>query len=517
MVRFLHLHDPGVGPDSTRLRSCHGTAHIVPLRGVRDHSLPPGPDRVTGAAEARPSGPGDGAQEPENGGPTDAAAGPRRDAPRRTRVRDRSAGATPPAERTRVPSEREPEPDVETAGRLRVMMLDPGAEHAGYAHDLANALTERGSDVELFTAPAWRESAGRCHTRRYKVRIAFSRWSGRSSADGSPPARGLRSVAGALGRLWSLARLLPETRRHDVVHFVTATDRLADLLWIWLVGWWATVVSTVHAGLPPERRGSGRTRAIRERALRAADVLFVPSRETGRGLERDFHIPSEKIVHVRRGRLTHLLDLDERPPPCPISHGRAPVILLLADRITGHSGADVLLRAANHLRRSLWDFRVVIAGEPGMDLTPLQDLVRDLGLERSVEFRLGRIDDDQLPAYLRQATVLVFPHRHLGRRDLPVAGCTFGKAMVGVRANGLEELVDEADNGIVVPPDAPRALADALVRVLRDDDLRRRYETNSLIYARTDLSWRRLAGDTVTAYRRTVNGEVPDEESGGEG
>lgn len=456
-------------------------------------------------SQARPSGAGDGAPGPDapSADTPDSTVEPGSGTPLRGR-------RTPSGPGTRSRPAAASEVGAAAPEHLRIMVVDPSGERAGCTHDLSNALVERGSDVDLYTSPAWRSSAARCHTREYTPRIVFTdRGDPQGGDDVAAPVKGFRKVVGAVRRLWTLAKLVPRTRRYDVVHCQGMTTSPLDLLWIWLVSRWATVACAVDEHPPsPRRRRFRPSRVVRSRAYRAADVLFVSTAHAAARLRERFDLPAGKVVEVPQGRMTHLLDQDERPPSCPIAHGGSPVILLLAQRLAPHTGVDVLLRAANHLRRSVWDFRVVVAGRPDGDLTPWYDLVRDLGLERSVEFRPGRVEDGELPAYIRQATVLAFPQQHLERHDVAVAACTFGKAIVGTRVGGLDELVETADNGIVVSPDDPRALAEALARVLRDGDLRRRYETNSLIYARTDLAWRRLAGETIAFYRKAVAGEA---------
>ncbi len=398
---------------------------------------------------------------------------------------------------------------------LRVMMLDPSAAIAGLTHNLCNSLAERGSEVHLYTSPFWRRSTGRCNTKRYEPKIEFyQKTQMRAHAADSGLARLFWKLAQFLGHLWTLLRLIPATRRYDVVHLQWTPVPAVDVLWLWLVSRWATVAYTVHNLLPHDTDHERRHRIVYGLAYRSADILFVHTRGTARGLEEEFGVSPEKVVRIRHGSMTHLLDLDEQQPSVPIAHGDAPVILFLG-QIHPYKGVDILLKAANHLRRHVWNFRVVVAGKPGMDMSPHEDLVRDLGLERLVEFRLGYIEENELPAYFRQATVMAFPYREVDQSGVAISACTFGKAIVASRIGGLAEIVEEADNGILVQPESPVALARGLQEVLEDEDRRRRFETNSLIYARTDLSWRRIAGDTAVAYRRVVDGvEEPPAEVG---
>ena len=83
---------------------------------------------------------------------------------------------------------------------------------------------------------------------------------------------------------------------------------------------------------------------------------------------------------------------------------------------------------------------------------------------------------------------------------------SFGRALVASNLAGLGELVGAADCGLLVPPEDPPSLAAALKRLLGDEALRRRYEANSLRYAKAALDWSVIAGQTIAVYRAAVRG-----------
>jgi glycosyltransferase involved in cell wall biosynthesis len=87
--------------------------------------------------------------------------------------------------------------------------------------------------------------------------------------------------------------------------------------------------------------------------------------------------------------------------------------------------------------------------------------------------------DPQLPAAevaqaLDAAWVLVLPSRSEGMGRVIVEAFCRGRAVVGTRAGSIPNLVDDGVSGLLVPPEDPEALADALVRVLTDRALAER-------------------------------------------
>jgi phosphatidylinositol alpha-1,6-mannosyltransferase len=78
---------------------------------------------------------------------------------------------------------------------------------------------------------------------------------------------------------------------------------------------------------------------------------------------------------------------------------------------------------------------------------------------------------EQIAAELDAATCLVLPSRREGMGRVVVEAFCRGRAVVGTRGGGIEDLVTDGTSGLLVPPDDADALAAALVRVLGDREL----------------------------------------------
>jgi glycosyltransferase involved in cell wall biosynthesis len=72
---------------------------------------------------------------------------------------------------------------------------------------------------------------------------------------------------------------------------------------------------------------------------------------------------------------------------------------------------------------------------------------------------------------LDEATVLVLPSRSEGMGRVLVEAFCRGRAAVASRVGGIVDLVRDGENGLLVAPQDPQGLADALVRVLGDPGL----------------------------------------------
>jgi glycosyltransferase involved in cell wall biosynthesis len=77
-----------------------------------------------------------------------------------------------------------------------------------------------------------------------------------------------------------------------------------------------------------------------------------------------------------------------------------------------------------------------------------------------------------------------------------------GKPIVATRTGGIPEVVVDGETGILVPPRDHDALADAMVRLLNDADLRRGMGEAGRARARALFSTERMVQNTLNVYQR---------------
>jgi glycosyltransferase involved in cell wall biosynthesis len=130
-------------------------------------------------------------------------------------------------------------------------------------------------------------------------------------------------------------------------------------------------------------------------------------------------------------------------------------------------GVDVLVRALPALTSPLW--RLSVVGE-GPQASELEALAGDLGVKERVRFLGLRDDVDRL---LQGSDVLVHPavwQEALGYTVLE--GMSSAVPVIASRVGGIPELITDGENGFLVPPGDPEAIAEKLNLLASDPGLR---------------------------------------------
>ena len=179
-----------------------------------------------------------------------------------------------------------------------------------------------------------------------------------------------------------------------------------------------------------------------------------------------------------------------------LPHG-APIVGNVA-ALVPHKGQKHLVDAAAMVVQHVPDARFVIAGE-GELRSALEHQVRHLGLEKHV--MLAGFRPDILSVHKAfDIFVMSSVTEGLGTSVLDAMAC--GRPVIGTRAGGIPEVVEDGVTGILVPPRDPHAMADAIVRLLKDEALRLRMGGAGLSLANARFSAERMVQDTISVYER---------------
>lgn len=209
-------------------------------------------------------------------------------------------------------------------------------------------------------------------------------------------------------------------------------------------------------------------------------------------------VPFEKITVIRNG--VSLPEVPERIPEI-FSNGQETVWIGLAASLSPVKRQDILLQAAAILKRKLVNkpFRVVFLGE-GPYRVHLEQLCSQLQLNDIVCFS-GAVKD--VSRYLHHVDICVLCSDREGLSNAILEYMACGKPVIATAVGGNTELVNDR-NGILVSPDDPIALADALAELVLDEQKRRKMGAVSLTIAAEQFSWKKSMADLENYYREKV-------------
>lgn len=174
--------------------------------------------------------------------------------------------------------------------------------------------------------------------------------------------------------------------------------------------------------------------------------------------------------------------------------------IIVVSRLTQRKGIDYLIEAMSEVSKAVPQSRLILAGD-GNAREELEEKTRSLGLQNSIIFR-GLIDHKLLAKEIYQkADIFVLPSLNEGMSNTMLEALASGLPLIATPTGGSEELIKEGVNGYIVPMKNSQILAEKIITVLQNDNLRIRLGENSRQKAES-LSWEKVAESYKKLYQK---------------
>jgi len=285
------------------------------------------------------------------------------------------------------------------------------------------------------------------------------------------PIRGLRGLFRFVPyavRLWRIAGQV------QVLHVMANSGwswHLCAAPAIWIAHWRGVPVVVNYRGGeagPFLARSGGNVR----RTLRRAAALIVPS-----GFLKEVFAGNG----LRAGIVPNIIDLQRFHPAKPAERPAA-CHLVVARNLEPIYDVPTALRAFALIRNSLPEARLTVAGT-GPERKALEDLSRELGIEATVNF-CGTRDRDEMAALYRSATIVLNPSLVDNMPNSVLESMASGVPVVSTNVGGVPFILHEGITGLMVPAGNAQAMANAVLRLLREPETAGRLVAAALLDVR---------------------------------
>jgi glycosyltransferase involved in cell wall biosynthesis len=371
-----------------------------------------------------------------------------------------------------------------------------------YAYNLSCALAARGHDVRLVTAAAYELDRAEVPA-AVNVSRLIGRFTHRAGRWLPPPvlgwARKIEAIADALTVTLFAARLRP-----DVIH-LHCTNQVA-LAYLMLLRWTSIPIAvTAHVVTAHER--SRVEDAVRRRIHRLSPLVIAHSMFDRTRLLTEFAVEPSRLAVIPHGEYGFF---ERAAEPADRQQARRSLglpqdaeVALFFGYIREYKGLDVLLDAWPSVasRRPL--ARLVIAGDPVRLPAARRAALASAASRVGADARFEYVPFAEVTRYFAAADVLVLPYRHISQSGVLFLALALGLPIVATTVGALPEVVRDGDSALLVPPESPVPLADAVTTLLGDARLRERLAKGGRQVA-TRYSWESIAAETEIAFASLV-------------
>jgi len=234
---------------------------------------------------------------------------------------------------------------------------------------------------------------------------------------------------------------------------------------------------------------------LHELTLREAEALVFDSRKTLRLYE-------DLYSDLLKGKVLEVIppgvetEIFKYAPPVKKDYFE----IMTAGYLLRRKGVQYLIEAMPLILKEFKDVRLRIVGD-GPFKGELVRLVRKLSLDDEVRFE-GLVPRDELAKYYANCDVYVQPSLSETFPSTIREAMSVGRPVVATKVGFVEEHIIDGVNGFLVPRKDVEEIANKVLLLLSDEDLRLRMATKAREYAKKNFDWNKIATMWYSTYSK---------------
>ena len=228
-----------------------------------------------------------------------------------------------------------------------------------------------------------------------------------------------------------------------------------------------------------------------------SNQIIVHGEKLREQMIKEYNLPEEKVHAIPIG--------EHEVAPFKIYERKnlkkAGNLILFFGRIWEYKGLEYLIKAEPMITKEAPDAKIVIAGT-GENFKKYEEMMINRDNFIVHNYRIPYKEGAEL---FQRCSLVALPYIDASQSGVIPTAYGFKKPVVVTDVGAVPEIVDDGVTGFIVPPRNPEALAEAIIKLLKDEKLRRQMGENAYKKLKTDLSWDKIAEKTIEVYKKAIN------------
>jgi glycosyltransferase involved in cell wall biosynthesis len=246
-------------------------------------------------------------------------------------------------------------------------------------------------------------------------------------------------------------------------------------------------------------------KALVPSSARSANHIITLSEHSKKDIVRTYGIAEEKVTVTHLGAGNEFFSRNKEKAQEYIAqryriHGD---FVLYLGRLQARKNLARLVDAYALVRKAGFSQKLVIAGKQDSLFEPVRSRIMELNLEKDILLP-GYVHTEDVPIFYSAAEVFIYPSLYEGFGLPVVEAMSCGVPVITSRGSSLEEVAGDA--ALLIDPLDELSIAQALMQVLGDAELRKRFGEAGLIRSR-QFNFKDAARQTIAVYESVMGAE----------
>lgn len=204
-----------------------------------------------------------------------------------------------------------------------------------------------------------------------------------------------------------------------------------------------------------------------------------------------------------------------------ISKNNSNLVVLFVGRLEKRKGVHILFKSIPYILDEFPETEFLIIGrdtyvtkdfisfEGNKEYSFKSKLIRSIPEKylKNIKF-LDYVDSKTLSQYYSSCDIFVAPSLYESFGFIYIEAMSYAKPVIGCSVGGVPEVIKDGLNGILVPPQDHNSLADAIITLIKDKELRQRLGRQARKYVEENFSIDSMVERTLKAYMKVLSEKI---------
>ncbi len=165
--------------------------------------------------------------------------------------------------------------------------------------------------------------------------------------------------------------------------------------------------------------------------------------------------------------------------------------ILMFGIVRKYKGLEYAIKAMKFLNKTDYsDYQLLVVGEVWINLRKEKGLIYKYGLENKIIFIDKFVPDGHILPFFKIAEIIIYPYSSATQSGSLNFALSATKPIIATKVGGFKEILKDQVNGLLIPPKDPLKLANAILKLIENQELAKKIAENGNKYFQNNSSWK---------------------------